>query len=131
MMRHLECITEAAQRVTERRSVMKGIYKEKIESRFNEWIAGADPLVQGRCAQEVALLIDRSDITEEMIRLEHHIARFKEFLSTEERAVGKKLDFLAQEMHREMSTLGAKSADILISDSVIEMKSALEKIREQ
>ena len=81
-------------------------------------------------AQETALLADRSDITEEMTRLKSHINQFRSFLNKNE-PIGRKLEFVTQEINREINTTGSKSSDIIISKRVIEIKSDLEKIREQ
>ena len=83
-----------------------------------------------RLAQEVAYYADRSDITEELVRLRSHLAKGEELLA-EGGAVGRSLEFLIQELHREINTLGSKAKATEIADIVIEMKSELERIREQ
>ena len=83
-----------------------------------------------RLSQEVAIMAERSDVTEELVRLDSHVAQFREFLTVDD-AVGRRLEFLIQEMNREVNTLGAKAADPVISRMVVEMKSELEKLREQ
>jgi uncharacterized protein (TIGR00255 family) len=85
---------------------------------------------ESRLAQEVVFYSERSDITEEIVRMKSHLKQFHEYLSLDE-AVGRRLDFLIQEMNREVNTLGAKASDSLISKNVVEMKAQLEKIREQ
>ena len=85
---------------------------------------------EGRLAQEVALFADKSDITEEIVRLRSHLGQFAEYLSSDE-AIGRRLDFLLQEMNREVNTIGSKASDSLISRTVVEVKSELEKLREQ
>ncbi len=84
----------------------------------------------GRLASEVALLADRSDISEELARIESHLTQFAETLD-KEGAVGRTLEFLAQELHRELNTSGAKAADADIARFVVDAKGTLEKIREQ
>ena len=104
-------------------------YQEKLNERIkalNEGIGLDEP----RLFQEVALLADRSDITEEMIRLKSHLNQFRNFFNAKE-PIGRKLEFITQEINREVNTTGSKSSDVIISNRVIEMKSALEKIREQ
>ena len=81
--------------------------------------------------REIVLLADRLDITEEVVRLRSHLEHFEELLKKGDGVVGRKMDFLVQEMGREINTTGAKSADELISRFIIEMKSELEKIKEQ
>jgi uncharacterized protein (TIGR00255 family) len=83
-----------------------------------------------RFQQEVALLAERTDITEEVVRTESHLAQFTLLLGGEE-PVGRKMDFLLQEIHREVNTISAKANNAEISQRVVEIKSELEKIREQ
>jgi uncharacterized protein (TIGR00255 family) len=90
--------------------------------------AGLDP---GRLEQEAALAADRSDIAEELQRLEGHLSQFGSLLASSREPVGKKLDFLAQEILRELNTLGSKGRDLQLIREVLEMKSEIEKIREQ
>jgi uncharacterized protein (TIGR00255 family) len=79
---------------------------------------------------EIALLADRSDITEEIVRAKSHITQFSELLSQNE-PVGRKLEFLIQEIHREITTMANKAQDTFISQSAVEIKAELEKLREQ
>lgn len=83
-----------------------------------------------RLLQEAMQVISRSDVTEELVRLGSHVAQFREFLQSPE-SVGRRLDFLIQEMHREINTIGSKSADSAIAHHVVTVKEELEKIREQ
>ncbi|MCP4665309.1 MAG: DUF1732 domain-containing protein, partial [Deltaproteobacteria bacterium] len=85
---------------------------------------------EDRLAQEVALFAQKSDITEEIVRIRSHVKQFREYLSMDE-AQGRRLDFLIQEMNREVNTLSVKSSDSRISKTVVEMKAELEKLREQ
>ncbi len=99
--------------------------KEKIQTLTN----GMD-LDPARMAQETALLADRCDVTEEIIRLKSHLDQFYK-LAESDGPQGRKLEFLTQEINREVNTIGSKTIDIEVSKAVIEMKSRLEKIREQ
>jgi uncharacterized protein (TIGR00255 family) len=99
--------------------------KEKIQTLTNGM--ELDP---ARMAQETALLADRCDITEEIIRLKSHLDQFYKLVESDE-PQGRKLEFLTQEINREVNTIGSKTIDIEVSKTVIEMKSRLEKIREQ
>lgn len=85
---------------------------------------------KSRLAQEVAYLVDRSDVTEELVRVQSHLFQFKSWLDSEE-AVGRRLDFLIQEIHREVNTIGSKSYQAEISLKAVEIKNELERIREQ
>lgn len=101
----------------------------RLHDRLRTLLEGmeADPL---RFQQEIAFLAERTDITEEIVRGESHLAQFNALLESRE-PVGRRMDFLLQEIHREVNTVSAKANDAEISQSVVEMKSDLEKIREQ
>ena len=85
---------------------------------------------EARLAQEVALFGEKSDITEEIVRIRSHLKQFREYISLDD-AVGRRLDFLIQEMNREVNTIGSKASDTVISKVVVEMKAEIEKLREQ
>ena len=104
-------------------------YQEKLRERICQLTDGIQ-MDETRLAQEAALLAERTDISEELTRLESHLNQFLKILQ-EQGPMGRKLEFLLQEVNRETNTLGSKTSDIEISRAVIEMKSALEKIREQ
>jgi len=89
------------------------------------------PLDSGRIEQEAAVLADRSDISEELQRLEGHLTQFGELIASSSEPVGKRLDFLSQEILRELNTLGSKARDLQLTREVLEMKSEIEKVREQ
>jgi uncharacterized protein (TIGR00255 family) len=109
-------------------------YRARVFRRISELLArdGLEivELDQGRLAQEVAYLADRSDITEETARLRSHVAQFRAALS-ETGDTGKRLDFLLQEFNREANTVLSKSTDVAIKDSALAIKAAVEKLREQ
>lgn len=104
-------------------------YKKRLRERIKELSSGY-PIDKGRLAVEVALFAKNTDITEELTRLDNHIHNFKRSIETGGE-VGKKLDFIAQELHREINTVGSKSSGFNISKGVIEVKTEIEKIREQ
>ena len=104
-------------------------YQKRLTDRVRELTSGL-VVDQGRLSQEVAVFAEKSDITEEIVRLRSHLGQFLEMLDSEE-AIGRKVDFLIQEMSREVNTIGAKSSDADISKQVIEIKSELAKLREQ
>ena len=103
--------------------------QQKLRRRVDELLEDI-AVDEARLANEVAFLVDRTDISEELTRLSSHCRQFREACLLPE-AVGRKLDFLTQELNREVNTIGSKSNALVISNQVIEMKSALEKIREQ
>ena len=104
-------------------------YKVKLENRLSELLDGAEADPQ-RVAMEVAIIADKCSIDEELIRFKSHISQFKETLN-ENIPVGRKLDFVIQEMNREINTIGSKANDVEITKTVIEVKSEIEKLREQ
>ena len=104
-------------------------YRQKLKTRLEQLLEGAE-MDESRLAQEVALLADRCDITEELVRLSSHFNQFDEALCSSE-PVGRKLDFLMQEMNREVNTIGSKSNDAGITNLVIQIKAEMEKMREQ
>ncbi|MDM8128868.1 DUF1732 domain-containing protein, partial [Paraclostridium benzoelyticum] len=85
---------------------------------------------ENRLAQEVAIYADKCSITEEIVRFKSHIIQLKKAIHKDE-SIGRKIDFLIQEMNRETNTIGSKSSDLNITNLVVEVKSELEKIREQ
>ncbi|MDD3472419.1 MAG: YicC family protein [Syntrophaceae bacterium] len=101
----------------------------RLERRVKDLTGGLE-LDDDRMIQELALIAERSDITEELTRLESHVKQFQSF-GREGSPLGRKLDFLLQELHREVNTLGSKSASTDISNHVVHMKAEVEKIREQ
>lgn len=105
-------------------------YKKKLHDRLKELIE-EDRELEERILREVALLAEKMDITEELVRMRSHLKQFKQRLHADEKTLGKTLDFLTQEMHRETNTLGAKCADSGITVEVIGIKAELEKVREQ
>lgn len=105
-------------------------YKDKLIKRVQELVSEDIRIEESRIATEVAIYADKSNIDEELTRLHSHIQQFLTFIH-EKDAVGRKLDFLVQEMNREVNTIGSKSNHTDISRTVVELKSELEKIREQ
>jgi uncharacterized protein (TIGR00255 family) len=104
-------------------------YQQRLEQRVKELFAQFE-LDPNRIAQEAIVFAERSDITEELTRLDAHMQACTRLLSSSE-AVGRTIEFLVQEMHREVNTIGSKSNDTVIAHSVVELKSELERMREQ
>ncbi|GGE41729.1 hypothetical protein GCM10011391_20610 [Pullulanibacillus camelliae] len=105
-------------------------YRKRLNQRMTEFLANSGPVDQARLLNEVAFFSDKANIDEELTRLSSHIQQFYSFLN-EDGPVGRKMDFLIQEMNREINTIGSKANDIHIARQVVEVKSHLEKIREQ
>jgi uncharacterized protein (TIGR00255 family) len=105
------------------------LYRERLATRLQELLEeGA--VDETRLAMEVAIFADRANIDEELVRLESHFAQLEQNLQ-EENQVGRKIDFLLQEINREVNTIGSKANDLEITQTVVQLKSELEKIREQ
>ncbi len=104
-------------------------YRQRIAQRMNELLAGSD-LAQQRILQEAALYADKVNVTEEIVRLRSHLDQLDAMLQSPI-AIGRKLDFLVQEMNREANTIGSKGNDVEIARIVVDMKAEIEKIREQ
>ena len=125
---HLDEVESLRQRILERAPLVVTEYRERLESRIRTILAeGADPQ---RLAQEVALMADRCAIDEELARLDSHIQQMRNDLSATGE-IGKRMDFLIQEMNREANTIGSKASDARIAQAVVELKSEIEKLREQ
>lgn len=105
-------------------------YKEKLNNRITEILENPSLVDENRLAQEVAIYADKCSITEEIVRFKSHITQLKKAIHKDE-SIGRKIDFLIQEMNRETNTIGSKSSDLNITNLVVEVKSELEKIREQ
>jgi uncharacterized protein (TIGR00255 family) len=109
-------------------------YSQRIQKRVNELLTRGEKQVveldAGRLAQEVAYLADRSDITEELARLRSHIEQFRVTIGSDGE-IGKRLDFLLQELNREANTVLSKSTEIAIKDAGLVIKAEVEKLREQ
>lgn len=104
-------------------------YRRRLYDRVKELMDGAAPDEQ-RLLQEVAVMADRSDIAEEIVRLHSHFAQVREMAASSE-PVGRKLDFIVQELNREVNTISSKSQDVPITRLVVQAKAEIEKIREQ
>lgn len=104
-------------------------YKKKLEERLSELLSGVD-IDESRIALEVAILSDKAAVDEEITRLRSHLSQMKSTLDLDE-PIGRKLDFIIQEMNREANTIASKSTDIDMTNNVIEVKNTIEKIREQ
>lgn len=106
-------------------------YRGRLKDRLERLLSDASvPLDPGRLETEVAILADRSDVTEELVRLESHFDQFDRLLASDD-AVGRRLDFLLQEIGREANTVGAKCQDASLSHLVVELKAEVERMREQ
>lgn len=106
-------------------------YEERLRRRLDDMLSALGKTVdEDRILQEVAIMADKTDISEEIVRFGSHVVQLRNTLNDTE-PIGRKLDFLIQEMNREVNTMGSKGADLSITDRVVALKCELEKIREQ
>jgi uncharacterized protein (TIGR00255 family) len=128
-----EGLARLMERVAERAQSVRETMRRRLRERLDRLLAGTEvQLDDGRLEAEVALLADRSDITEELTRLASHIDQFETSLDDADiEPVGRRLDFLLQEMVREANTIGAKAQDAEVSQHVVAIKVELERLREQ
>jgi uncharacterized protein (TIGR00255 family) len=127
---HLDAVRRESGRISEQAATLPELWREKIQTRLAEVLQEAGPLDECRLAQEVALMAERRDLSEELARLESHVSQFQQALESAG-PVGRKMEFLLQEMLREVNTIGSKAGDLLISQAVLEIKGTLERLREQ
>ena len=106
-------------------------YKNKMKERLQELLGDAAIIPEDRIVLEAAVFADKSNITEEIVRLKSHIAQLRNICKDPAEPIGKKLDFLVQEMNRESNTIGSKANDVNITNNVLVLKAEIEKIREQ
>ncbi len=132
MLNRSRLIGEICMEITGKEFEMLNSYKEKLKERINQLLDTAVELPEERIALEAAIFADKSNITEELVRLESHLKQLDAILSGEhDESPGKSLDFLIQEMNREANTIGSKANNINITNGVLRIKSEIEKIREQ
>lgn len=129
----LERINNIKEKIQKISSLSTGLIEEyivKLESRIKELIKDKD-IDETRLAQEVVIYADKCSIEEEVTRLNSHIYQFEELIKETNKTIGKKLDFIIQEMNRETNTIGSKANNLEITNGVIDIKTELENIREQ
>jgi uncharacterized protein (TIGR00255 family) len=131
--RHVGEIEDLCKRAADRAAAQIGTLRARFEAQLGELLERAPPLSEERFAQEVALLVGKADVREELDRLAAHIAQAKSLLADArpDNPVGRKFDFLCQEFNREANTLCSKSADIELTRIGIDLKGAIERLREQ
>ena len=129
ILNHLDDVKRLTGEVKERLPDAQKALTERLRERILKLSEGRD-MDEGRLEQELIYAAERGDINEELSRLESHISQFRDLVVSEE-PIGRKLDFLIQEMNRETNTIASKSVDLILTQKSIDLKSALEKIREQ
>ncbi len=130
LSRHLEELAAAVGRIQVQAAVSPEAWRQKIRTRLEELRGEVGEVEEIRLAQELAFLAERRDVSEELARLESHVGQFRELLSAGG-PLGRRLEFLVQEMLREVNTIGAKASDLSITQEVLTVKGLLERLREQ
>ncbi|HET6781144.1 MAG TPA: YicC/YloC family endoribonuclease, partial [bacterium] len=126
----LERIEARAKEIESRATTVVADYSARLRQRITE-LLGHIPVDEQRLVTEVAVFAERSDISEEITRLRSHVVQFREDLSNHAGAIGRKLEFVLQEMGREANTIGSKANDLEIGRAIIAIKGELESLREQ
>ena len=129
ILNQISSIETLRKSIAAKQSITIQKFQEKLNEKIKTLTSGIE-IDPARIAQESALLADRCDITEEIVRLKSHLEQFNILIASND-PQGRKLEFLTQEINREVNTTGSKTIDLEVSSAVIEMKSCLEKIREQ
>ncbi|HPT68862.1 MAG TPA: YicC family protein [Syntrophomonas sp.] len=130
LMNRTDFILNEVRKLEARAPLLEKEYEEKLRNKIKEMIP-LESIDDNRILQEVAIFADHVSITEEIVRLQSHVKQFNEILSNGDEAIGRKSDFLVQEMFREINTVASKANDIEMGQTVISVKAELEKIREQ
>jgi uncharacterized protein (TIGR00255 family) len=131
LLKRLGRVQELAGSIQQRAPDVVEAHRKRLRERAERLRASAEVEIEpARLEQEIVMFAERSDVSEELTRLESHCAQFAGLLSRQE-AIGRRLDFLLQEMAREANTVGAKSPDAQIAHSVVEVKAEIERMREQ
>ena len=125
----IDSIEKHAGQIAKRQPIVIQEYKARLKEKIKLLNDGIE-IDEARLAQEAAILADRCDITEEITRFSSHLNQFRKLFESKE-PIGRKLEFITQEINREVNTMGSKSSDTQVANLVIEIKSTLEKIREQ
>jgi len=126
-----DLIRQYVENIEKRSPEVTKAYTDKLRERIKELIGNNVTVPEDRILVEAAIFADKCSITEELVRLDSHIIQLENIISKSNQPDGKKLDFLVQEMNREANTIGSKANDIDITNSVLDIKSEIEKIREQ
>ena len=130
LLLRLEMLERALQKIEAKAPDAPLRYRQKLTEKIAE-ISSLSGDIEDRVLREVALYAEKLDVTEELVRLKSHLEQFRKALSSEEKSIGRTLDFLTQEIHREIMTISSKSADGEVISLTLAMKGELEKIKEQ
>jgi len=129
LLGRLDFLAATRERISDKIPELTGQKLTALEERIAKLVSDVE-IDPARLAQEIAILADKADVTEELVRLGSHIDQFRHFLEQQE-PVGRRLDFLLQEFLREINTMASKISDVAIAHQAVELKNELEKMREQ
>ena len=131
LLSRITTLENIIKRIDENKAGAVDAYREHIKVKIQEYLVSLEASIsEDRFLQEIALLADKTDITEEIVRFTSHVVQLKNTL-VDENSIGRKVDFILQEMNREVNTIGSKAMDSSITEFVVQLKCELEKIREQ
>ena len=131
LLHRLSQMTDIIEEINTHKADAVIAYKENLRTKMMDYVEGLDITAnEDRLLQEVAIMADKTDITEEIVRFRSHVVQLTNTLKMDE-PIGRKLDFIIQEMNREVNTIGSKAMDITLTDHVVQLKCELEKVREQ
>lgn len=131
ILKRATIIEDTKNAIAYRAPMIENEYKDRLLEKINELLDGNVEIPEDRIALEAAIFADKANITEELVRLGSHIDQLRAFVNSNDEAIGKKIDFLVQEMNRETNTIGSKSNDMEITSKMLDLKAEIEKIREQ
>jgi uncharacterized protein (TIGR00255 family) len=127
----LDIMFQAIDRISNRLPLVVAEYRQRLQKRLNDLLQNQAVIDESRLALEIAVMADRCDVSEEIVRLRSHISQIKSNLQDSNDQIGRQLDFILQEINREANTVASKADDFQISSDCIQLKFEIEKIREQ
>jgi uncharacterized protein (TIGR00255 family) len=128
-LKRLKKIAGYINQISKQSKVTAESYRARLREKIQRLVKDLE-VPEDRLVQEVAFMAERSDITEELVRTRSHLEQFRNYMNQDD-AIGRRLEFLLQEMNREVNTIGSKAADSFVSQRAVEIKAELEKLREQ
>ena len=128
-LKRLKNIKRYIKEISNQSKVTIEVYRDKLIEKNQKLVKNLE-ITEDRLVQEVAFMAERSDITEELVRTQSHLEQFRNYMNHDD-VVGRRLEFLLQEVNREVNTIGSKAGDSFISQRTVEIKAELEKLREQ
>jgi uncharacterized protein (TIGR00255 family) len=131
ILERLDIMCQAIDRIGNRSPLVVVEYRQRLQKKINDLLQDQAIIDESRLAVEIAVMADRCDVSEEIVRLRSHISQIKENLKDSNEQIGRQLDFILQEINREANTVSSKADDYQISSDCIQLKFELEKIREQ